>query len=1209
MKNEKIEMPAGNYIVGIGASAGGLEALSEFFENMPENTGFIFVIIQHLSPDHKSLLVDLLAKHTTMKVLEATDGAIMQPNCVYVIPSRHFMTMQWGKLHLKEKLKSKMPNNAIDVFFESLAKEGGTNAVGIVLSGTGTDGSKGLTAIKKAGGIVVVQDPLTAAFDGMPNAALATGTADLIVPPDAIAEELMTYLNESPHIHKFHAQNNEVENSVRDLLGRIKNGTGLDFSYYKRPTLYRRLAKRISELGIARISDYLKYMETHSDELNIISKEFLINVSSFFRNPEAFELIKGIVIPAITKDKEADDTVKIWSVACSTGEEVYSLAILLKEYMEKHKLANINIKIFATDIDRDALDVASRGVYSKSIIPDIPPQYLKKYFTEEGTAYKISADIRRMVVFSYHDILKNPPFSKMDLVSCRNMMIYVNPDKQKEILKKLHFALNLDGYLFLGPSENLGPLHEVTEEIDKKWKIYKIASKQNLQNHDSIFASLETHLPSAFPQQKTKNALQHINELFADAILEERNHAGIYITKDFEVKQAVGNYKNFLDFPETGFNFNLVKLVKPDLGIALGVAIRKAIKENDKVVMKGVKVRDNDNERILTIIVKPHLSQKDYLQPFLFIVLSEEQHGNRTTTSVLSVDHGSDERVAELEKELAETRANLQSVIEEMETSSEELVSTNEEMLSTNEELQSTNEELQSLNEELHTVSAEHQLKIKELTDLNDDLNNYFRNSDIGQLLIDGKLIIRKFTPAISRMINLIDADLNRSILDITTNIKNIDFVKLMRNVISSGDNMEMEVTLANNSTFLMRISPYIKQDNSIDGVVVTFIDISELKKLTNIVQAVFDSSVSAINVKRAVRNAEHKIVDFEYIAANSQQEKLINVAPGTLIGKRMTQMGVSPEHFKRFIQVVETGDMQQYDWYDVQNGAWYDIVLIKMMDGLVTTATSITEKKKATDTIAQNYEDLKAASIRLKESNAQLERSNMDLLQFASVASHDLKEPLRKIETFGNLLHGKMQSRFQPDEILYLDKMIKAAKRMQVLINDVLTLSKLSNEQLPTELVNMNSIMHRIQDDLEITIKDKNAIIEVGELPTIKAVPGQMHQIFQNLIVNALKFSDTNRQPKITIALNDIGRELAHDLEIKPTDYYCISVKDNGIGFDAQFREKIFGIFQRLHGARFEGTGIGLAICKKIVDNHKGFLIADSKENEGAEFMVILPK
>ncbi|MBP6732601.1 MAG: PAS domain-containing protein, partial [Chitinophagales bacterium] len=916
------------------------------------------------------------------------------------------------------------------------------------------------------------------------------------------------------------------------------------------------------------------------------------------------------VIPAIMGDKRPGDTVKAWSVACSSGEEAYSLAMLFTEYMEKHNLEDINVKIFATDIDKEVLEKASRGIYNKDIASDVGTQRLAKFFTVEGNDYKVSMQLRKMVVFSYHDILRDPPFSRMDLISCRNMLIYIAADSQKEILHKLHFALNMDGYLFLGSSEDASIARPALEEVDKKWRIYKCISKSRLSNYDSVFSAIEKrNMTFVLPQAKTKNPLNHLSDLLKDTLLEQQSVAGILIDQNMDVKQATGNYKNFITLPEAGFNFNLLKLVPADLGIALSVVIRKAIKDNEPVTMRKVIIHQANKTLVVNLSVRPYLQQKEFSQQFLFIAIAEEPTEVQvayTGTDTAAAGLG---RIGELEKELKETRENLQAVIEEVETANEEMQSANEEMLSTNEELQSTNEELQSLNEELHTVSAEHQLKIKELMELNDDMNNFFRNSDVGQILIDRKLIIRKFSPAVTRMVNLIDTDINRSIMDITTRFSAIDFVGDIRRVMTESQPVEKEIEVGA-SIYLMRIAPYIKQDKRTDGVVVNFIDVTEAKKLQSILETVLDSTPSSINAKRAIRNTHGDIIDFEYIAANAALEKELGIKKGFLLGKTLHTVfpELGEEHYKFYKEVVETGHPYHYEFYDDKTDKWFDIALVKMQDGLVTISTDITDKKKAADIIAQSYEDLKATSGKLQKTNIELERSNMDLLQFASVASHDLKEPLRKIQTYGNMLYGKVKDKLVDGEINNLNKIIAASDRMQRLIEDVLTLSKLSNREMPLEKVELNKVLSGILDDLEITVREKKPDIKIGELPVVNGVPGQMHQLFQNLISNALKFSDRTR-PGITITEKAVGKKQAAALDIKAKDYYCISVKDNGIGFEQEYSDKIFGIFQRLNGNNYEGTGIGLAICKKIVENHHGFLLAESKLNNGAEFFILLPK
>ncbi len=1197
----------GSYVVGIGASAGGLEAINEFFDNTPPDTGFAFILVQHLSPDYKSLMPELLSKHTAMKVVEAEEGMVLSPNTVFLLPSKKVLVLKDGVIELHAKVRStSKPNNAIDIFFESLAAEFQRKAVGVILSGTGTDGTKGMEHIKRGNGICVVQDPLTAAFDGMPNSAINAGLADLILSPDVMMNELVEYLKDSKALKMFQLNSYRDEVVLRDILVLIRKETGHDFSHYKRPTLFRRLSKRLLELNIHKLKDYLDYLHTHNEEIKLIGQEFLINVTYFFRDQAAFDIIQHVVIPGIMKDKEPGDIVKAWSVACSSGEEAYSLAILFHEYMEKKKIFDLTLKIFATDIDRDAIDKASKGVYPRSALRDVTKSRIDKYFTEEGDTYRIHPDIRKLIVFSYHDVVKDPPFSRMDLILCRNMLIYIGAEAQKEVIRKIHFALNVDAFLVLGPSEHVGAASASMKEVDKKWRVFRNVAKAKITDHDQLFSPLDRSNSPALLHSKVKNPLQHISDLFKDTLLEEYKFAGIFIDQNFDVKQATGNYKKYIDLPEGGFNFNLMKLVHPDLGIALNVAIRRAMKDQQAVSLKKVKVGEKSKLRLINVVVKPYLQQREYNEQFLFIILSDDTPEKDAKRSEKNVPVNIDQ-VNELEQELKETRENLQAVIEEVEAANEELQSTNEEMVSTNEELQSTNEELQSLNEELHTVSAEHQLKIKELVDLNDDMSNFFKNSNIGQILIDHNLVVRRFSPAITKMVNLIDSDINRSILDITTKFENIDFIGDVRKVMKSGEAMEKDVIL-DGISYLFKISPYVKQDGSTDGVVVSFVDVTEIKKLTNMLAAILDSSPSSIAGIKAIRNRKNVITDFEFFASNAMHSRLVSLPEDEVVGRKLSELNKDEVDFDRYVEALESDEPLHYEKYDEKHDKWFDVVLVKLLEGLVVISTDITEKKKAADLLAQSFEDLKATSKKLKNTNLRLEQSNMDLLQFASVASHDLKEPLRKIQTFGNLLVTKAHDKLESTEQNYLNKIISASGRMQRLIEDVLTLSKLSNRNQEFEEVDLNMVLKMIKEDLEIAVKEKNAEIKVAELPVIEGISGQMHQVFQNLISNALKFTN-GRKPVVEITHRLLSKDEAKKLKLRPGEYHCVTVKDNGIGFEEAYKEKIFGIFQRLNGSEYDGTGIGLAICKKILENHHGYIRANGELHQGAEFQIIVPK
>ncbi|HVG15315.1 MAG TPA: PAS domain-containing protein, partial [Chitinophagaceae bacterium] len=791
---------------------------------------------------------------------------------------------------------------------------------------------------------------------------------------------------------------------------------------------------------------------------------------------------------------------------------------------------------------------------------------------------------------------------------CRNMLIYMDPFLQKKIFQKFHFAINNGGFIFLGPSENISSLKDVVEEVDRKWKIYKCISKERVSQ--DLFLGPSDRANFVVPAAtKSKNALNNLPEIFNETLLEEQSFAGIYIDKDCDVKQAIGNFKSFINFPDGSFNFNLLKLVPLDLSIALNSAIRKASKEDQRVVHKKVKVQEGSKYRYVDIIVKPYLNHKNYLQPFIFVILNETKPEELAAFKGqgLPVEDATG-RIAELEKELFDTKENLQALLEEVESANEELHSSNEEIVSANEELQSTNEELQSLNEELHTVNAEHQLKIKELLELNDDLDNVFNNTDIGQILIDKKLIIRKFTPVATQQVNLIETDIGRSIADISTNFKNLHFINEIKEVMATGKKIEKHIVMNDEASYLMRMAPFLKHNGSIDGVVINFIDISEINKLNTILGAVFDSSITGILAKKAIRKSDGEIVDFEYIAANKAAENLLGLQPNSVVGKTLLSLfpSTNKEYLNAYKAIVKTGEAKNFRIYHESNNRWFEVVSVKMMDGLLTSFADITDKKKSEDLLQKGYVELQDTTNQLANMNIELEKSNFDLMQFASVASHDLKEPLRKIQAYGNLFQDRVKHKLEEGENNYLEKVINSAKRMQVMIDDILTLSKLSNNEIKRESADLNRIVHSIIDDLEISIKEKKVNIEIEPLPVISAVPGQMHQLFQNLIINGLKFNESNH-PQIRIYQKPVSPEMKVQYGIGP-DYVCLAVKDNGIGIEPQYKEKVFGIFQRLNGSNFQGTGIGLAICKKIVENHNGIIAIETALGKGSEFLIMLP-
>ncbi|QNF35346.1 PAS domain-containing protein [Adhaeribacter swui] len=976
------------FVVAIGASAGGLEAINEFFDHLPATTDAAFVIIQHLSPTHKSLMPELLAKHTTMSISEAKDGLTLQPNSIYLIPNKAILTIQKGRLRLSEKIQAQVPNMAIDTFMQSLANDKKEKSIGVILSGTGSDGTRGLEAIKAVGGQIVVQDPTTAHFDGMPNSAIATGFADAVLAPKQMSTYLIKYINNhlllnNTNLDEMQAGNNAI---VEEILEFAKEACDLDFTNYKRPTLFRRVAKRMLETNHDSYEKYFTYLKQNKEEIQHLCGEFLINVTRFFRDERAFAILEEKVIPEIVRSKKADDSIKIWVAGCSTGEEPYSLAMLLDTYLAKIR-SHVPVKIFATDVDKQALHLASRGAYPDAITQVLPPAMLAKYFVRRTDDYVVCEHIRKMIIFAHHDVTKDAPFSKVDLVSCRNMLIYMDGPLQHKVLNAFHFALTVGGFLFLGPSENLGVIKQYFSEISRKWKIYRNleASRRSVpQNITVRKLQIDSRPPDTVRAKSPKPTLmQQIGDIFNAALVEEFNFAGVCIDENYRLLHAIGNYKMYLDLPDWQLNFSLTKMVPDDIAVAIGASVRKVAKTKQKSTLRNLELTINGTTRLIDIVIKPYLSG-EFSERFLFILFSESIRSKNYKEANVSTSYNQQDQINALEQELNETKENLYTTFEELEVSNEELQSNNEELLSANEELQSTNEELQSLNEELHTVNTEHQQKIKELIELNEDMDNYFRNADIGQMFVDQQLTIRKFTPAIINQINLIPNDIGRPLAHFSNNLKYDRLIDDIKEVIDTGARIEKEIQLRTGSYFLMRLVPYLKQNNKIDGVVITFVDVTLLKNLNNTLEGILNSSINGIIALKSVRNQNNQIVDFEWSMANEATGHMFKKDPGSLIGNSLLEElpGMKKSRlFNRFVQVVATGELLNLEHYYNYDGieTWFQTVAAKVEDGLTVTFADITEKKLASQNLLTAYQELQAAEENLKKLNNQLEERIID--------------------------------------------------------------------------------------------------------------------------------------------------------------------------------------------------------------------------------------
>jgi len=826
------------YVIAIGASAGGLEAISAFFDYTPLDS-VSYILIQHLSADFKSQMVQILAQHSKLQVVEAIENVDIKSNTVYLIPSTKFMIVKNGRLILSDKKDQPRPHMTIDYFFSSLAKERGNKAIGIILSGTGDDGSKGIVAIKKNGGIVLIQDPATANFKGMPEAGIATGSADRILSPEAMPQIIEDYVRDGMLellTDQPSAQISEAE--LAQILTLIKGNLPLDFTDYKRATIIRRIKRRMVALNFSKVEKYYQYLNGNAAEITLLANDFLISVTSFFRDPEAFKIIEEKVIPEIIK-KNQTEVLKIWVAGCATGEEAYSLAILIKEYLNKHP-KNIEIKIFASDISKAALDTASKGIYPESIIKTVSKERLQQFFTREGAGFKVKHELRKMLIFAQHDVTKNPPYCNIDLISCRNLLIYLNVTLQQKVFAMLHFGLKQGGYLVLGPSESASVIKDGFNEISSKWNILK-SNKSGRAIRFDAFAShyigevktTRMEIPPKYIAPVSKNELL---DQVSSALLREAAFNGVCTDQNLSVIQSFGNTRPYLK--NINFNHNLTDLLPEHLTVIFKAAAHKAMKLDEKVVLDQVNL---NKDQLINITLSP-FTVTGSGEKLLLVLFTEsanavtEKHmiqmgdiNEVTREHVISLE----QEVAQLKHAVAVAEDRIASSNENMQSFNEELQSANEEMQSANEEMQSTNEELQSVNEELQTVNKNHQLTIDELTDLNDDLNNYFRSNTNGQLFVDRELLLKRYSPGAVKHINIREGDIGRPLSNITTNIKFETLIDDIRAVIHDEEPITREAESTNGKVYQVMTMPYLKKNSKkADGAIISFYDITELKKL-----------------------------------------------------------------------------------------------------------------------------------------------------------------------------------------------------------------------------------------------------------------------------------------------------------------------------------------------------------------------------------------
>jgi len=917
-------------IVALGASAGGLEAFEQFFRKVPPDSGMAFILVSHLDPDHVSLLGEILQRSTAMPVVEVEDQARVVPNHVYVMPPNRDMAIFHGVLQLTVPDAPRGQRMPIDAFLRALAEDQGAHAIGIILSGTGTDGTLGLRAILGAGGITLVQDPATAKYDGMPISAIQAGYATRVLAPEKMHQAL-AHLTALPTTEEPAPA---PRNGLNRILMLLRAGTGNDFSLYKQSTIGRRIERRMAQHDLSDYDIYARYLKEHPAELQILFKELLINVTSFFRDPEAFVVLKQDILPKLFADKPEGYVFRVWVAGCASGEEAYSIAILLREFMDEwwdKQHQEFKVQLYATDLDDDAIALARAGLYPPNIAADVTPERLRRFFIKEDAGYRVKKEIREMVVFAVQNVIKDPPFTKLDLLSCRNLMIYLEPELQHRLLPAFHYALKPGGMLFLSPSESIGNHPELFSALSRKWKFYRAihtaASTRAVMAGGLSWTADNTGKGAEEIVKKVKDT--NFAELTRRVLLQSFAPASVVTDLKGNLLFVHGDTGKYLRPAPGQASLNVIDMAREGLQLELRNALPGA--EGRPTLSREVLVKTNGDFQRISLTVRP-LPDPESGQGLLLLSFQDLIHdAGKPAAKAKRGKPGSPgdtpPRVEELERELAYTRENLQATIEEQQASNEELKSTNEELQSTNEELQSTNEELetskeelQSVNEELITVNSELQAKIEQLAGMQNDMKNLLDNINIGTIFLDPHLHIRRFTREAAKAYRLIASDVGRPLADIKSDLSGDDLLSDAQVVLDTLVPREREVQVTGGTWYLARIQPYRTLDNVIDGVVLTFNDISTRIKAEAAVQEARELAEAIVDTVR-----EPLMVldgDLRVVSASRAFYKRFKTTAGATVGQSLYELGNGQWDIPQLRELLEEilPRDQSFDGYEVEH-------------------------------------------------------------------------------------------------------------------------------------------------------------------------------------------------------------------------------------------------------------------------------------------------
>lgn len=1210
-------------IVGMGASAGGLEAFRELLSHLPTDTGMAFVLVQHLSPHQKSLLTEILSRTTQMPVVEVEDGMIVEPNHVYVIPPNAMMTINQGVLKLSPRPKTHGFSMTVDTFFISLAEDRGNKAIGVVLSGGDCDGTQGSETIKAAGGITFAQCEESAKVNTMPNTAVASGYVDFILTPKQIAEELANisrhpYVNHPTSVKAIDNTIHETGDALSTIFTLLLNATKVDFSHYKKTTLKRRIIRRMLLYKLDRLEDYVCYLKQNPAEVNALYQDILITVTSFFRDPEAFEALKTEVFPIITKDRTPNLPIRIWVAGCSTGEEAYSIAMCLLEFLS-NQVINIPIQIFATDVNESVIEKARNGIYKKNQVVDISPERLQRFFIPVEGGYQISKPVREVCVFARHNLISDPPFSRLDLITCRNVLIYLGGAVQKKLLPIFHYGLNSNGFLMLGTSETVGEFTYLFGLVDRKYKIYSRKITPNRLGIDLItnnypLETLNTQpavSPDAWNDVELYKAADRI-------VLNEYAPVGVIINEDWEILQFRGYTSPYLQPPPGRPNFNLMKMAKDELRLELRTAIHQAKNRQVPVNKSGIQITDNQQVRQVRIDIVPF--KPDAAREWYFLVLFTDISSSTAVSQIVTGSgqsrrrkaNNQEQEINRLKQELSANKEYLQSIIEEQQATNQDLRAANEEILSSNEELQSTNEELetakeeiQATNEELNTINEELQRRNIESTQVTNDLQNLLSSINIPILMLGGNLQIRRYTPVAEKIFNLIPSDMGRPISDINHNLNIPDLQQQILEVINTLNLKTQEVQDRDGRWYDLRIRPYRTIDNKIDGAVVILVDIDALKRSSeqlrtsrDYVQAIVDTmrqSLIVLDVHLRVISANQFFYDtFQVVPEETEQRLVYEIGNQQWNIPQLRSLLEAILPYENQFQGLEVEHNFENIGHKIMRLNARKMKLVDNREMILLVIEDITQQKQLeaerTRLLAQEQSARNAA-----------EAANRAKDEFLSILSHELRNPLNSMLGWAKLLQKKEFDQAKIDQGLAAIE--RSAQAQAHLITDLLDISRISAGRLrmDTQPLNLVSVIESAIEVVRFSAEAKNIAIESRLAPPPTSMlgdPTRLQQVFWNLLSNAIKFTPVGGRITITLDYSDFAAQ--------------IQVSDTGHGISADFLPHIFDRFRQADGSRSrsnQGLGLGLSIVRYLVELHGGTIEAQSQgEGQGATFTVRLP-